>query len=208
MPNTDHLRESVAGNSSELKKNNLWATNSNSHWHSSAIYAITCNSEMAPGSFFQKTTTRRPATTIIRLWKWAGGEKETQGTREGGGREERPRARCNKKQLTCPLKILNFLTACDHILCRACAVFIVTGYGLFRDAVHPGLFICFYHSTRLCNSNTIVAYILEQILLFVSHRNASKPQQGNLLRVLATLAVRGLRGRKKKEKRLPPWFLK
>lgn len=139
----------------------------------------------------------------------SGCESELEGRRRHkargrGGGEERPRARCNKKQLTCPLKILNFLTACDHILCRACAVFIVTGYGLFRDAVHPGLFICFYHSTRLCNSNTIVAYILEQILLFVSHRNASKPQQGNLLRVLATLAVRGLRERKKKEKRLLP----
>lgn len=165
-----------------------------SRWQSSAIYAITCNWEMAPGSFFQKTSTRRPATTVIGLWKWAGGGKETQGTQ---GREERPGARCNKKQLTCPLKILNFLTACDHILCRACAVFIVTGYDLLGDAVHPGLFICFYLSTGLCNSNTIVAYILEQILPSVSHRNASKPQQGNPLRVLETVAVRGPGGKKK-----------
>lgn len=155
--------------------------------------------QLLPENHHQKTCHHNHQAVKV-SWR---GEGDTRHA-GGGGREERPRARCNKKQLTCPLKILNFLTACDHILCRACAVFIVTGYGLFRDAVHPGLFICFYHSTRLCNSNTIVAYILEQILLFVSHRNASKPQQGNLLRVLATLAVRGLRERKKKEKRLLP----
>lgn len=167
----------------------------NSHWQSSEIYL--CNSLLLRDdpsrllSRWKKNTARRPATAGIWLWKWVGGGRSKAPGGRWGRREERPGARCNKKQLTCPLKILNFLTACDHILCRAWAVFIVAGYNLLGDAVHPGLFICFYHSTRLCNSNTIVAYILKQILLPVSHRNTSKTQQGNLLGVSLTLTLRG-----------------
>lgn len=162
-------------------------------------YATPCCWEMTQASFFHSERKTPPEDLPLQASGYES-ELEGEGTRHwgrgGGGerwgrREERPGARCNKKQLTCPLKILNFLTACDHILCRAWAVFIVAGYNLLGDVVHPGLFICFYHSTRLCNSNTIVAYILKQILLPVSHRNTSKTQQGNLLGVSLTLTLRG-----------------